>query len=248
MKYLLAILFNTWKVYIGIVFCVTLLLFYPVFLVLFTRKEWKKITFPLNVIWSRIVRILCFYAVAIEGEVNRNSTPHIICANHTSYLDIFLLYSVLPHHRFLFMGKSEILSYPLVKTFFKGLNIPVYRSDRLKAAKAFIQAKNAMKKGWSIIIFPEGGIPGEPPYLIPFKNGAFQLAKTTQVSIKAITFQNNYYLFSDPEHILGAAMPGLVRIALHPSISAEQVSERSVDDLKNQVYHLINSCLPQKNT
>jgi 1-acyl-sn-glycerol-3-phosphate acyltransferase len=81
------------------------------------------------------------------------------------------MYSIFPKHPFLFLGKDEILTYPIIKTYFKGLNIPVYRKDKRKAAISFIQAKKAVRDGWSIVIFPEGGIPDEnKPALIPFKN------------------------------------------------------------------------------
>tara|TARA_B100000508_G_scaffold141097_1_gene147048 strand:- start:149525 stop:149965 length:441 start_codon:yes stop_codon:yes gene_type:complete len=145
------------------------------------------------------------------------------------------------------MGKSEILSYPLVRTFFKGLNIPVYRKDRIKAAKSFIQARSAMKKDWSIVIFPEGSIPDETPYLIPFKNGTFQLAKAAKVGIQPMTFCNNYYLFSDPEAIWGMAMPGLARVEIHPFTEEKEVEDLPVEKLNQKVYDAINSCLPQKN-
>lgn len=247
MKFILAILYNCWKLYIGIAFVVTLLLFYPIFILLLSYEQLRKYTFPMNVFWSRVMRVLCFYAIEVDGEVKRKKEPFIICANHTSYLDIFLLYSVMPNNRFIFMGKSEILSYPLVKTFFKRLNIPVDRSDRIKAARSFIQARNAMQKGWSIVIFPEGGIPEETPYLIPFKNGTFQLAKATKVGIQPVTYVNNYYLFSDPETIFRPAMPGLAFIAVHPFISAEEVSAKNIDELNKKVYDAVNRCLPQKN-
>jgi 1-acyl-sn-glycerol-3-phosphate acyltransferase len=145
------------------------------------------------------------------------------------------------------MGKSEILAYPLVKTFFKKLNIPVDRSNRIKAAKSFIQARNAMTKGWSIVIFPEGGIPDETRYLIPFKNGTFHLAKAAKVGIQPITFMNNYRLFSDPETIFAPAMPGLAKVSIHPYISEEEVSKTDPSDMNKRVYDEINTCLPQKN-
>jgi 1-acyl-sn-glycerol-3-phosphate acyltransferase len=200
-----------------------------------------------NIFWSRVFRILSLYAVKIEEE---NTTeiehPCIICANHTSYLDIFLMYSVLKEHRFLFMGKSEILDYPLVKTFFKGLNIPVYRNDRLKAAKSFIQAKKSLQQDWSIVIFPEGGIPEETPYLIPFKDGAFKLAKTANVGILPITFQNNYRLFSDPENVFHSAFPGLVKISIHNFIDKANIESKSISEINEIVFECVNRPLPKK--
>jgi 1-acyl-sn-glycerol-3-phosphate acyltransferase len=145
------------------------------------------------------------------------------------------------------MGKSEILKYPLVKTFFKGLNIPVYRDDRLKAAKSFIQAKKSLQEDWSIVIFPEGGIPEETPYLIPFKDGAFKLAKTAKVGILPITFENNYRLFSDPENILHPAFPNLVQITIHPFINRHIVQEKTVPEMNKIVYDYVNTPLPKKN-
>lgn len=247
MKYPLAILFNLWKLYIGVVFAITLILFYPFFIFILWNENLKKIAFPINIFWSRVMRILCFYAIELEGTNDKKDKPFIICANHTSYLDIFFMYSIIPNNRFLFMGKSEILSYPLVKTFFKKLNIPVDRSNRIKAAKSFIQARNAMVKDWSIVIFPEGGIPDETPYLIPFKNGTFHLAKAAKVGILPITFVNNHRLFSDPEAVFGSAMPGLARISIHPFISEEEVARMNPSAMNKRVYDEINTSLPQKN-
>ncbi|MDX1651234.1 MAG: lysophospholipid acyltransferase family protein [Brumimicrobium sp.] len=246
MKYILFPFKNIWKLHIGIVFVITLLLFYPFFLLILSSEKTKSLTFKLNIVWSRMVRILCFYAIEIEGDYSKKPKPFILVANHTSYLDIFLMYSLFPKNKFLFMGKSEILSYPLVKTFFKRLNIPVHRENRLKAAKSFIQAKNALSKGWSIVIFPEGRIPDQTPYLIPFKEGAFQLAKAAQTGIQALTFANNYYLFSDPEDVFKGARPGLVRVFIHPFISEEVVTASTTKELNLRSFNLINSRLPKK--
>lgn len=246
MKYILVPFNNLWKLYIGIVFAITLILFYPLFLIFLSSETLKPFTFKLNVFWSRLMRMLCFYGVEVQGDSIPNDAPFILCANHTSYLDIFLMYSAFPNHKFLFMGKSEILSYPLIKTFFKRLNIPVYRNNRIKAAKSFIQARKEMRNSWSIVIFPEGGIPNETPYVVPFKDGAFQLAKAAGVGIQAITFIDNYYLFSDPENVFDGAMPGLARIMVHPYISKQEVEQKSSQELNEKTYQFISSPLPKK--
>src|SRR5690554_828020 len=247
MKYILGAVYYLWKLYIGLAFAITLVLFYPFLLFFIYNEKLKPYTFKINICWSRCMRILCFYAVEKSGEENIAEGPFVLAANHSSYLDIFLLYSILPEHKFLFMGKSEILNYPLVKTFFKKLNIPVDRSSTIKSAKAFIQARKEIQKGWSIVIFPEGGIPENAPQLAPFKNGAFQLAKSAKCAVLPLTFMNNYYLFSDPDHFHSPAMPGLVKVHIHPIISKAEIENNEAEVTKEKTYQLIGSYLPQKN-
>ena len=247
MKYILSPIFNLWKIYIGIVFIITLILFYPLLWVFISIESLKPYSFKINIFWSRCVSILCFYAVEESGENIAAQDPFIIVANHTSYLDIFMLYRILPHNKFLFLGKSEILKYPLVKTYFKKLNIPVDRSSTVKSAKAFIQARKALQEGWCIVVFPEGGIFDPTSQMSPFKNGAFQLAKSAKRSILPITFINNYRLFSDPSYIISSAMPGLVKVHIHPLIGKNEVLDSDLDDLKNKTYHRIASFLVKKN-
>jgi 1-acyl-sn-glycerol-3-phosphate acyltransferase len=173
--------------------------------------------------------------------------PFMIIANHSSYFDIFLMYSILPHHRFLFLGKSEILSYPLVKTFFKRLNIPVDRNDRRKAAQSFMQARQEIQKGWSLVIFPEGGIPdGITPTMIPFKEGAFKLAKSEKIPIVPITFLDNYHLFSDPGDVFGRAHPGISRVCIHPAITVEEVNSLSEKELSQKAFSIVGEPLVER--
>lgn len=247
MKYISGSIYYLWKLYIGLVFALTLIFFYPLLLFFIFNPRLKFYTFKINVCWSRCMRILCFYAVEKSGEEVGEENPFVLVANHSSYLDIFLLYSILPKNKFLFMGKSEILKYPLVKTFFKKLNIPVDRSSTLKSAKAFIRARQELEKGWGIVIFPEGRIPDHAPQLSPFKNGAFQLAKSSKCAILPITFMNNYYLFSDPDSFFLPAMPGLVKVHIHPIIDATEIEEKEIETIKEKTYQLIGSYLPQKN-
>ncbi|MGB0914419.1 MAG: lysophospholipid acyltransferase family protein [Crocinitomicaceae bacterium] len=168
--------------------------------------------------------------------------PYIIVANHMSYLDIFLLPSILPQERFLFLGKSEILKYPLIKTYFKHLNIPVFRKNPIKAGKSLVKAKKEVRKGWSLVIFPEGGIPDEQvPKMVEFKEGAFQLAKSCRVPIVPITYTNNHRLFSDPSNFLGPARPGISHVYIHPFLKKEEVKELSQKELSDTCFNIVNA-------
>lgn len=244
MKRLLGILSFIFKLYVGCVFVVTLLFFYPFLWMALSRKGWRKYSFPINVMWSYTVRILTFVHVWKINKITIPKGPYLIIANHTSFFDIFLMYSLFPNHRFLFLGKAEILSYPLIKTFFKRLNIPVYRTDRLKAAKSIIDAQHAVQAGWSIVLFPEGGYQDENlPQLMEFKAGAFKLAKREKVPIIALTFLDNYHIFSDPFLFLGPAHPGISRVVIHPVITIDMIEQLSENELKEMCYELIASPL-----
>lgn len=190
------------------------------------------------------MRVFCFYRVKKVIDSPIPEGPYIIVANHSSYLDIFFMYSILPKHPFLFLGKGEILSYPIIRTYFKGLNIPVYRKDRSKAATSFILAKKAVKEGWSLVIFPEGGIPDEgSPAMIPFKKGAFKLAKALDVPIIPVTFTNHYKLFSDPTNLLGPARPGISKVYVHEAIKTEAIAEMTELEVLGVCFDKINESL-----
>jgi 1-acyl-sn-glycerol-3-phosphate acyltransferase len=237
-----------WKCYVAVIFVIFAVALYPFFWVLLSNKKWKKISFRLFVFWSWMMRVFCFYRVKKVIDSPLPEGPYIIVANHSSYLDIFFMYSILPKHPFLFLGKGEILSYPIIRTYFKGLNIPVYRKDRSKAATSFTLAKKAVNEGWSLVIFPEGGIPDEGnPAMIPFKKGAFKLAKALNVPIIPISFTNHYTLFSDPTDILGPARPGISKVFIHQAIMPEEIVEMTEVELLNVCFDKINESLVKEN-
>ena len=186
-------------------------------------------------------RCFCFYWVKKMKDSALPEGPYLIVANHISYLDIFLLYSYMSNNPFLFLGKSEILKYPLIKTYFKRMNIPVFRENRMRAARSLIQASREVKKGWSIMIFPEGGIPDyDNPKMVEFKQGAFQLAKNLKVPIVPITFTNNHKLFSDPSNFFGPARPGVSHVHIHDYISKEEVEGMTQEELSQKCFDTIN--------
>ncbi len=242
MKYIRGILSLLWKLYIGLIFVVTAIIFYPIIVPFLFSENSKRIAFRLFVAWSWTVRVCCFYFVRHLSKNDLPQGPYIIVANHASYLDIFLIYSIVPKEAFIFLGKIEILSYPLIKTYFKRFNIPVDRGSLIKSARSLIVAGNKVKEGWSLMIFPEGGIPDENnPKMVPFKEGAFQLAKSLKVPIVPITFMNNYRLLSDPSDILGPASPGTIKVHIHPYFSKEEVENMTQKELSLACFNRINA-------
>ena len=242
MRFVIGLLTNLWKIYIGCVFSIFAVLLYPFFLIVLIRNSWKKYSFKLFIVWSWLMRIFCFYHVRTLSRSPLPEGPHVIVANHTSYLDIFFMYSILPKHPFVFLGKSEILTYPIIRTYFKNLNIPVFRNEVRKVGMSYVLASKAIQEGWSLVIFPEGTIPmTDIPKPIAFKNGAFKIAKEANIPIVPLTFTNNYKLFSDPTMFYGPARPGISEIHIHPFISKDEVTKLSFSELKKKSFDLIDA-------
>lgn len=170
--------------------------------------------------------------------------PLIVIANHTSYLDIFMMYQILPMRHLVFMGKSEILKYPLIRTYFKYLHIPVDRSDKRKSAQSMLLAKKKLQEGYSIVIFPEGGIPdNQAPKMASFKLGAFVLAQKNQVPLVPITLKNHYLLLSEPQYFKNSARPGISHVYIHPVISAVALNEKAAEFWMQETREHISSKL-----
>ena len=108
MKLLTGVFGLIWKFYIAIIFVFFAILLYPFFFAVLFRPHWKKFSFYLFIFWSWMMRIFCFYRVKTIENHELPDGPYVIIANHTSYLDIFFMYSILPKHPFVFLGISRL--------------------------------------------------------------------------------------------------------------------------------------------
>lgn len=124
------------------------------------------------------------------------SGPFLICPNHQSYLDSFVVLSQLPWRVFrslFFVGASEYFESPFMSRFARATNIvPVDPNANLMRA---MQAGAAgLRLGKVLVLFPEGerSIDGE---LKPFRKGAAVLASHLDVPIVPVAIDGLYRLW-----------------------------------------------------
>jgi 1-acyl-sn-glycerol-3-phosphate acyltransferase len=229
-------------VYFGIVFFVIFLVTYPFFFILLSRDEWVIYAFKLKKVWSFLMSVFALVPVVVKKEVELpKDTPYVICANHTSYLDIVLMNCIISNF-FVFMGKAELLKWPIVNVFFRNgrMDIAVNRTNKREAMRALQKAGEALELGRSVMIFPEGTMPETAPKMKRFKNGAFKLAIENQVPIVPLTLITNWKLFSDHTDIFGRGRPGICRAKIHKPISTKGMTDKDLVSLREQTFNTIN--------
>lgn len=241
-RYITNIVSLLFKVYFGVFFYVSLALLYPLFYLFLSHRRGFKAAFHLKRFWAFLLQLGYFSIVVVKKESALPAGPFIICSNHSSYLDIIFMYRAVPRY-FLFMGKNELLKWPLFRLFFQRQDIAVDRGSASGAALAFKRAREALKRGESIAIFPEGTIPKDQPKLHRFKDGAFKLAIECQVPIVPLTFRTNWKLLRDIDQWLGPARPGLAHIVVHKAIATEGMQAEDLVSLRQLVFDTIDKTL-----
>jgi 1-acyl-sn-glycerol-3-phosphate acyltransferase len=100
--------------------------------------------------------------------------PYVVVANHESYADIFLVSHLKWEMKWL--AKDSIFKIPVMGWMMRMAgDIPINRGNRGSAQQALEACRDRLSKRVSVMIFPEG-TRSRGDELLPFKDGAFQLA------------------------------------------------------------------------
>lgn len=229
-----------YRLYFALLFFGSLLILYPAFYYLLDKEERHPKAFKLKRRWAYFLSIASLAPIKVTRPTNYTlpPPPYIICANHTSFLDIIYMYIIFPD-LFLFMGKSELLKWPLFGIFFRKMDIAVNRRNPREAIESLKLVTAEIKKGKCFALFPEGTIPNTVPVMKAFKNGAFTVAIENQVPIVPLTFLNNHRILS--ERLNGTAHPGIAKVVLHEAVTTTGLSMEDLIPLRTQVYNIIKS-------
>jgi len=143
----------------------------------------KNIFMNLARIWGKINLLLFAVRYEVEGlEHIKNDKHYVFMGNHQSYVDIFLLLSIIDKD-FVFMAKEELFKIPFFGFGIKTLGlIPINRGESRDALKSLFAAAKKISEGFSVLLFPEGTRSPDGD-MLPFKRGAFTLAVRTGFEI-----------------------------------------------------------------
>ena len=123
---------------------------------------------------------------ACETGIHSGGTGYMVCANHVSFLDIFVLDAVLPSR---FVAKKEIASWPVFGMISRGVGtLFIDRSRRRAVLEVAELMSSTMKKGENVLFFPEGTT-GKGDVLLPFYANLFTAGPMAEAEILPVTLR-----------------------------------------------------------
>jgi len=143
----------------------------------------KKGIYISTQVWSRPLMWVGGIELKTEGLENVPINRSVIFAsNHESSFDIPVLFKVFPIPLF-FLAKAELKRIPLFGWFVNAVGMVfIERTNHKSAMESLKKAGQEIKKGKSIISFPEGTRPRDGK-MIMFRRGTFILALENQIDV-----------------------------------------------------------------
>ena len=178
--------------------------------------------------WARtIVRAAGITLRAENAELIDRDKRYILIANHYSYFDIPCIFAAIPQP-IRFMAKVSLFKIPIFGwALAKSGFIPIDRKNRRTAVKSFDLAGERIRKGNTIVIFPEEGRTRERN-MREFQRGAFLLAIKSGLPIVPMAIDGTYDVFPATRWSI---RPGPVTLRITPPIETEGLSVRDKDAL-----------------
>ena len=200
-------------------------------------KPLKKMAYWAHHKIARTFFSLIFIPMKIRYDEGVNlKNQYVIISNHFSYIDIPALAALnIP---FKFIGKMQVNNIPVLGYIFKNLHIMVDRDSKESRKQTYIDCFRSLDQGYSIGIFPEGGIKTEKvPKMAPFKNGAFAMALEKQVPILPVSLLGAYKIMKGSFYINWSPC----EIVCHKPIYTDGFTTKDVDAFRDKCYKILQS-------
>jgi 1-acyl-sn-glycerol-3-phosphate acyltransferase len=169
---------------------------------------------------------------------NRENLPNgnvVFISNHLSNLDFLVLMAEIDKP-FGFIAKVELEKIPLLRDWMRLINcLFIDRSNMKQQVKTIIAGIALIKKGKSLLIFPEGTRSTDGK-MLDFKAGSFKLATKTNVPIVPLTIMGTSYALEDNNFKI---RPCDIDLYIHEPIYTDKLTKEEKDTLHTYVRSII---------
>lgn len=191
-------------------------------------------------LWARTCLLAAGSKVTLRGAGNLRKYPLAVYAsNHTSYMDIPIVFSSLPF-QFRILAKKELWQWPFIGWYLKRSGqIPVDSANPHATLSSLGAGVKALRSGMPLFVFPEGGRTGTGE-LNAFLSGAAFLAIRAQSPIVPIALTGGYELLPMHSHHF-FSIPLTLNVG--EPIETKGMTLRQADELMNTVRAAVESLL-----
>jgi 1-acyl-sn-glycerol-3-phosphate acyltransferase len=212
----------------------------PYFFLWLIRKEKAKMAFLETIyhLWGKTMIYMTGAKVEVEGLSNLPKGNALFICDHQSYMDILLITGFIP--RLIgFIAKVELKKIPILGMWMGKIGcIFLNRKSLRDSANTITEGAESLKRGNSMIIFPEGTRNKGGP-LKDFKPGSLKLAFLSGVPIVPLTINGTYKLWEEKNRI----KPAKVKLTIHQPINTEKLTEEQKKGLIKIIQKQVESAL-----
>tara|TARA_R110001592_G_scaffold322098_1_gene600957 strand:- start:4681 stop:5406 length:726 start_codon:yes stop_codon:yes gene_type:complete len=182
--------------------------------------------------------------MTVEGKEHlQNMQPSIVIANHQDNLDLFIHGGVIPK-RTVSVGKKSLRYLPLFgQVYWLSGNIMIDRKKSKDSINTMTETTEALKhNSTSIWVFAEG-TRNKGNNLLPFKKGAFHMAKQADAPILPICAS------AYPKHInLKKWKAGEVKVRILPAIQTKDLNQEDLSRLSQDLHEKMLQTINELNS
>ncbi|MCX8164037.1 MAG: AMP-binding protein [Aquificaceae bacterium] len=175
----------------------------------------------------------------VSGLENLPNPPFILAPNHASYLDGFVLASVLPSHiaeKTYFLGAEEYFRNPITSLFGKLAHVITVNLDR-KLKESLQKTAWALRLGRVMVIFPEGARTRDGR-LLPLRKGFAILSRELSVPVVPVALKGTYESLSMYQRL---PKPSKIDVVFGKPIEPKEKSyEDIVEETRRELENLLN--------
>ncbi|GAM15288.1 lysophospholipid acyltransferase family protein [Mesobacillus selenatarsenatis] len=181
--------------------------------------------------WAKTFMTLTGSQVEVEGLHHIPEGPVLFASNHEGNFDIPVLIGAI-EKPFGFISKIEVKKVPVLSSWMEAIDcVFIDRKNRDKAAGSIMSGVELLKKGNSLVIFPEGTRSKGGPVGL-FKAGGFRLAKDSGVPIVPISILGTADVFEKNGRLV---KPAKIKVTISPPVYSRQYKDKELISLAEEI-------------
>ena len=184
-------------------------------------------------------RLLTHWGVHLErtGITKLPEGGVLFVSNHNGYGDIPAFMAAVKDKQFGFVAKEELAKIPIFSKWIVRIrSIMLLRDDPRIAVKVFAEGEDMLKRGFSLVIFPEGAR-AKGQGMKPFAKGSLRMAFRAGVPIVPVAIQGSWECFEGN----GYPTPGTIRFHAFDAIETKDRSKADEAVLSEHIEALIRA-------